>query len=110
MRVEFTNLGLEPPEKNKPGRATQTGTIASPPAASERASAAAAPSAAVDRTRFSFDQARVASLKAKVLAAPELRQEKVEPLERAVASGNYSVDSRRVADAMAAEFASGRVR
>jgi flagellar biosynthesis anti-sigma factor FlgM len=110
MRVDFTNLGLEPPERSKPGRAGQTGTSASVPVASDHSGADSQASAGVDRARFSFDQARVASLEARALAAPEVRQEKVVPLQEAVANGNYSVDAHKVADAIAAEAGNGRVR
>jgi len=105
MRVEFTNIGLEP-EKNKPGRAAQAGTAASLPVAGENSSDQA--SAGVDSTRFSFDQPRVASLETEALAAPEVRQEKVAPLQQAIDNGNYTVDPNKIADAIAAEFGVGR--
>ena len=108
MRVEFTNLGLEPPDKTKPGRTGKPASTATSPAASETSEATS--SSQVDRTRLSFDQAKVAALEAKVMAAPEMRQEKVEPLQQAVANGSYPVDTHKVADAMAAELANGRVR
>jgi flagellar biosynthesis anti-sigma factor FlgM len=110
MRVDFTNLGLEPPEKSKPGRAGQTGTAANAAATPSGASSTADANAGVDRARFSFDQARVQSLARQALAAPEVRQEKVAPLQQAVANGNYAVDSGKVADAMAAELSHGRIR
>ena len=108
MRVEFTNLGLEPPEKSKPGRAAQAGTAASPQVASESTSDDA--SAGVDSARFSFDQARVASLETQALATPEVRQEKVTALQKAVENGDYTVDPGKVADAIAAELGSDRIR
>jgi len=108
MRIEFTNLGLEPPEKSKPGRAAQAGTAASPPAASERTSDNA--SVGVDSARFSFDQARVAALQAQALAAPEVRPEKVAGLQQTVGNGDYTVDASKIADAIAAELSGGRIR
>ncbi len=107
MRVDFTNLGTEPAEKSKTGRAGSMGTAS---ASSASASAATESGAGVDQTSLSFDRARVQTLEAKALAAPEVRMEKVAPLQQAVASGNYPVDAVKVAEAMAAEAASGRVR
>jgi len=109
MRVDFTNLGLEAPEKSKASRAGSAGT-ASASGAQTGASAATEGGAGVDQTSLSFDQAKVQSLATQALAAPEVRQEKVGPLQQAVASGNYTVDSGKVADAVAAELASGRIR
>lgn len=110
MRVDFTNLGLEPPEKSKPGRAGQTGTAAAAATANRGAGSTADANACADRVRFSFDPARVHSLATQALAAPEVRQEKVAPLRQSVANGNYAVDSGKVADAIAAELANGRIR
>jgi len=108
MRVEFTNFGLEPPDKSKPGRAAQAGTAASPPVAGENGSDQT--SAGVDSTRFSFDQARVAWLETQAMAAPEMRQEKVAALQQAVDNGDYTVDPSKVADAIAAELGGDRIR
>jgi len=110
MRVEFTNLGMEPPDKAKPGRAGQSRAAASAPAAKENANAETHASVAVDRARVSFHQARVATLEAKTLAWPEVRQERVAPLQQAIANGSYAVDAKKVADAMAADMKNGRVR
>jgi len=107
MRVDFTNLGLEPPDKGKPGRAGSS-TAASPRV--EQENAAPESTTGADRAQFSFHQLRVASLEARVQAAPEIRQYKVEPLQQAVASGQYKVDANQVAQAMATEFNNGRVR
>jgi flagellar biosynthesis anti-sigma factor FlgM len=110
MRVEFTNLGMEPPDKAKPGRTGQSRAAASAPAAQESTKAGAQASVAVDRARLSFHQTRVATLEAKTLAWPEVRQERVAPLQQAIANGSYAVDAQKVADAMAADLKSGRVR
>jgi len=106
MRVDFTNFGFEPPEKSKPGRSGQTGTAAS--ATSAPSSSAAAGSDGADQASFSFDQTRVQSLASQALAAPEVRQAKVEPLQQAVASGDYQVDPGKVAEAILAEAGSFR--
>jgi len=105
MRVDFTNFGLEPPDKGKASRPGQTST-ASAPAANDNATV----STGADRARFTFDQTRVQALDVHALRAPEVRQAKVEPLQQAVANGSYTVDSGKVAEAMLAEAANGRTR
>ncbi len=106
MRVDFTNVGLEA-EQAKTGRAGKTGTAAGAASAN---SGAGATSASVDQTSFSFDQTRVQTLASQALAAPEVRQEKVAPLQQAVASGDYQVDPTKVAEAIAAEAGDGSFR
>jgi negative regulator of flagellin synthesis FlgM len=110
MRVDFTNLGLETPEKSKAGRTGQTGAASAADTASSAASSAGNANAGVDQTSLAFSHARVQSLATQALAAPEVRQEKVGPLQRAIANGNYSVDSGQVADAMAADLVNGWIR
>ena len=56
------------------------------------------------KTRFSFDQTRVQSLEAQVLAQPEIRAAKVQSLQQAIGNGNYSVPASQVADAMVGEL------
>ena len=109
MRVDFTSLGVEPPENGKTGRAGQTGasgTTASSASGSTSSSASNGTSG-LDQTRFSFDQARVQSLEAQVLAQPEIRQAKVQSLQQAIANGEYSVSAGQVADAMASALGAG---
>lgn len=108
MRVDLTTGGLQQPENSKPGRAGQSGTAANQSSASAGASAAA--STAVDRAQFSFDQARIQSLAAQALAAPEIRQAKVAALGQAIGNGEYSVDAAKVADAMTAELSGASFR
>jgi len=95
MRVDFTTFGLEPAEKGKPGSAGQAG--AAPNVAGNTAGA--------DETRFSFDQTRVQSLEAQVLAQPEIRDAKVQELQNAIGNGAYSIPPSQVADAMVSEWA-----
>lgn len=105
MRVEFATTNLEPAEKHKTSRAGQTETTASQTNASDEAAMVAE-----DRAQLSFDQAHVQSLQAHALAAPEIRQAKVEALGQAIASGQYSVDAAKIAAAMTAEYDSERIR
>jgi flagellar biosynthesis anti-sigma factor FlgM len=108
MRVDLTNYGSEPPEKSKLGRAGQSGTAAAAATASE--ASASGSSSALDRASFSFDQARVQSLASQALAAPEVRRQTVASLQQAVAGGSYTVDSAKVADAIASDASAGILR
>jgi flagellar biosynthesis anti-sigma factor FlgM len=94
MRVDFTTFGLEPPERGKTGRAAQT----------EAAGTGASSNSGLDQTRFSFDQARVQSLAAHVLAQPEIREAKVKLLQQAIGNGEYSVPASQIADALVSEL------
>jgi len=109
MRVDFTNLGLEPPDKDKTGRAGRSSN-AEPTNLGPANSSATTSSGAADQTQLSFSQARVQSLEATVLAAPEVRQEKVAVLQQSIATGNYAVDPVSVADAISSELGSSQVR
>jgi len=97
MRVDLRTYGLGPPDEKK----------------TERAGAARAQdqhsgeSAALDRTRFSFDQARVRELETQVMAQPAVRQEKVELLRQALGKGEYAVNEGQIADAMIADLSAG---
>ena len=103
MRVDFTSLGVEPPENGKTGRAGQTG--ASGTTASSASGSTSSSTSGLDQTRFSFDQARVQSLEAQVLAQPEIRQAKVQSLQQAIGNGEYSVLPGQIANAMVSELA-----
>ncbi|HUB03239.1 MAG TPA: flagellar biosynthesis anti-sigma factor FlgM [Terriglobales bacterium] len=109
MRVDFTNLGLEPPDKNKTGRTGHSGTTAGAAAAGTSSVSANGDSGGVDQTRLLFSQTRVQSLEAVVLATPEVREERVAPLQQAIADGTYTVQPVKVADAMTSEL-DGRLR
>ncbi|HKM86291.1 MAG TPA: flagellar biosynthesis anti-sigma factor FlgM [Terriglobales bacterium] len=97
MRVDFTTFGVEPPDKSKTGRAGPTG---------ESGNGATSSTSGLDQTRFSFDQTRMQSLEAQVLAQPEIREAKVQSLQQAIGNGEYSVPASRVADAMVSELGS----
>ena len=43
---------------------------------------------------------RLSGLEAKVASAPDIRQDRVEQLRQAIASGTYSVSDEQLADAM----------
>lgn len=94
MRIDLTNLAPEPPEQGKPGRAGQP----------DNTSTAAGNNSTLDKTSFSFDQARVDTLANQVLAQPDVRAAKVQSLQQAISNGEYSVLPGQIADALAAEF------
>ena len=100
MRVDFIASGLEPPEKSTTGRAGH----AEPAGTGTEAGSGASNVSGVDQTHFSFDQTRVQSLEAHVLAQPEIREAKVQSLQQAIGNGEYSVPASQVADALVSEF------
>jgi flagellar biosynthesis anti-sigma factor FlgM len=104
MRVDFTTSGLEPPEKSTTGRAGH----AELPGTGTAAGAGASSISGVDQTSFSFDQTRVQSLEAHVLAQPEIREAKVQSLQQAIGNGEYSVPASQVADALVSELGGAR--
>ena len=104
MRVDFTTSGLEPPEKSTTGRAGYTEL----PGTATAVGAGASNISGVDQTSFSFDQTRVQSLEAHVLAQPEIREAKVQSLQQAIGNGEYSVPASQVADALVSELGGAR--
>lgn len=53
-----------------------------------------------DKASLSTDTLNLSSLEAKVQAAPEVRQEKVEALRQAIQNGEYEVDPQKIAHAI----------
>jgi len=103
MRVDFTNFGVEPPDKSKTSR-TETAADSGSGASSATSSTVAGSATGLDQTRFSFDQTRVQSLQSQVLAQPEIREAKVKSLRQAIDNGEYSIPASRVAEALASEL------
>jgi flagellar biosynthesis anti-sigma factor FlgM len=106
MRVDFTNLGLEPPDKGKPAGTTRNSQVG----VGTNNGTATDASGVTDQTQLSFSQAQVQSLETSVLAAPEVRQDKVAALQQSIAMGTYAIDPVNVADAITSEFSSPQVR
>ncbi|MBZ5613070.1 MAG: flagellar biosynthesis anti-sigma factor FlgM [Acidobacteriia bacterium] len=104
MRVDLTTFAMEPPDSGKASRAGQTGVSGSTSAASSTSGSISGH----DQTRFSFDQVRMQSLEAQVLAQPEIRAAKVEPLQQAIREGAYSLPASRIAEALIREAAGRR--
>ena len=117
MRVDFTPLGVEPPDNTKTGRAGQkeaSGTGASNSSASTSRSISESTFESTsggisgsDQARFSYDQTRVQSLKTQVLAQPDIRETRVQSLQQAIGSGEYSVPPSDVADSLVNELGTG---
>jgi negative regulator of flagellin synthesis FlgM len=79
--------------------------IPNPPEVSTgRASTSSASPNAVSSTsgadNFSGDTVSLSSLAARALQLPDVRQDKVDSLRQQIATGEYSVDSQKTADAM----------
>lgn len=108
MRIDFSSNGL--PQTESTAGAEANATAGKPASAAEASSTAEAGSSAADRANFSFDSARVESLTAQALAAPEVRQAKVASLSQAIGGGAYQVDAAKIAGAMAAEWSGGDFR
>ncbi len=106
MRVDLTTYGVDPPDNSKTGRTAQSGAsgTAANSAAGLGQSGQSNDATGVDQTSFSFDQARVQSLAAEVMAQPEIRSAKVQSLQESIGNGEYSVPPSLVADAMAGEL------
>lgn len=54
--------------------------------------------------RPDFDRVRIRALEAGINRLPDLRQDKVEALQRTVNNGTYSVGSEQIADAIFSEM------
>jgi flagellar biosynthesis anti-sigma factor FlgM len=106
MRVDFTIVGASAPER---GRMRRTGQAEVSWTEARRGASGSASGVTLrlDQTRFSFDQAGVRSLEAQVLAQPEIRDAKVQSLQQAIRSGEYSVPISQVADAVSGELGTG---
>jgi flagellar biosynthesis anti-sigma factor FlgM len=103
MRVDLTTYGVEPQENNQTspaGQSVASGTVAS---SNSGLGQTEFDQIGLDQASFSFDQ-RVQSLQAQVMAQPEIRADKVGPLQEAIGTGEYSVSASQVADALANEL------
>jgi flagellar biosynthesis anti-sigma factor FlgM len=93
MKVDLTRAGLEPPETS--ANVSRVGQTSAGVAASRAGNTGGS-----DQARLSFDQARVQSLEAQVLAQPEVRSAKVQALQQAISDGTYAVPAHDVANAL----------
>jgi flagellar biosynthesis anti-sigma factor FlgM len=95
MRIDLHSKTPQAADSEKP---TRHAASAPPSAASTR------PELGSDEARLSLEHTRVQSLVASAHRLPEVRQEKVDALQRAVDNGGYNVSSEQVAEAMFAEM------
>lgn len=75
--------------------------------ASRGASAQPNPSTSIDsndQTQFSASNSTVQQLQSTLSQTPEVRQDRVEALRQAVASGSYQVSDQQLANAMASDM------
>jgi len=92
MRVEATN-GLtegQPAQPNQRAGATAAGSTGQ----------ASGPWSGQDTSTLSSTAQKVNGLKAELLAAPEVRHERVLELQKAVQTGSYSASDQQIAGAM----------
>jgi flagellar biosynthesis anti-sigma factor FlgM len=91
MRIDLNAIIPEAPD---PGNSTKSG--------SQAASASSNPEklGGGDTATLSQDQGRIKTLAAQVTQLPEIRQEKVAALQRAIAEGNYRVTPEQSAEAL----------
>jgi|ERR1700722_10646645 flagellar biosynthesis anti-sigma factor FlgM len=106
MRVDFTNFGPEPPDKNDTGRVGQSASYGSTKN-NTVAGASSGASSEADQASLSYDQPRVQLLAAQVLAQPEIRADRVGTLRQAIGNGHYSVSASDVAEALANDLSAG---
>jgi negative regulator of flagellin synthesis FlgM len=88
MRIDLTNIqfnGVEREDKTRKAGAS--------------AKAPSTPNVE-DKASLSVDTLSLSSLQAKALAAPEIRQDKVEALRQAIQNGDYRVEPDKVARAI----------
>jgi flagellar biosynthesis anti-sigma factor FlgM len=104
MRVDFSTSGPEPAENNRAGRPGQADTGAGNTVSGPASKTGGADASGTDEARFSFDQTRVQSLKAQVLAQPEIREARVQTVQQAIGSGEYSIPAGQLAVALIGEL------
>ncbi len=88
MRIDLNALIPEAPD---PGQSTKSQASGSPNAGAVSGG---------DTAKLSQDQARVQELAFQVKQLPEIRQDKVAALQRALGEGTYSVTSEQSAEAL----------
>jgi negative regulator of flagellin synthesis FlgM len=59
--------------------------------------------ASEDRTTFHSDAKTVQSLVSQALAAPEVRQDKIDAIKQSISNGTYKFDANKVAEAIIAD-------
>lgn len=91
MRIDLNAIIPEGPD---PGQSAKSGSRVASSASSSEGLAGA------DTARLSKDQGRVQALASQVSQLPEIRQDKVAALQRAIEEGNYRVTPGQAAEAL----------
>jgi flagellar biosynthesis anti-sigma factor FlgM len=97
---EATKLGSE-----LPARAPQTVVPEDGGFTTAASKAQGRQTAGEDVAHFTSHAGQVESLKAQVLSQPEIREAKVQSLQSAIGSGEYSVSPSQIAEALKSELA-----
>jgi len=100
MRINLNSINLN--SSTKAQETAEAGQGA--PSARAASGAAGGAAASTDKTVLSPDQARVQSLAAEVNQLPDIRQEKVAALGRAIQQGTYDVTPEQTAEALLGEL------
>jgi len=106
MRVDFSISGSEPPENGRTGRTglADAGRANAASGAGSTSKSRGVDASSTDEARLSFDQTRVQSLKAQVLAQPEIREARVQTVQQAIGNGEYSIPASQLAGALIGEL------
>ncbi len=88
------------PQQVEPQR---VGTTGSSPAKNQAGTVALTP----DSAQLSVDGGKVQQLKAGLAAVPDVRQDRVAALQKAIASGSYNVSGQQIAQAMSSDLLGG---
>jgi flagellar biosynthesis anti-sigma factor FlgM len=96
MRIDLNARTPEPPDAR---RAAKSGSQAA-------SGTSGGETQAGDKADLSLDQERVRTLAAEVNRLPEIRQEKVVALTRAIQEGSYEVTPEQTAEAIVSEMLS----
>lgn len=101
MRIDLSSKLAHAAENDKPVRRA-------PPSAAHAAPARPEPGS--DQARLSLDHPRLRTLEAGVNGLPEVRQNRVDALQRVIARGTYDVPPEKIADAVVSEMLAGSSR
>ena len=86
MRIDLTNISLQGLERDDKTR--------------KAGSKAASASNVEDKTSLSVDTLSISALEAQAMAAPQIRQDRVEALRQSIQNGDYKVEPDKIAHAI----------
>ncbi len=86
MRIDLNNIPLQPLEREEKARKAES-------------KAPSAPNVE-DKASLSVDTFNASSLEATALAAPQIRQDKVDALRQSIQNGDYKVEPDKIAQAI----------